>query len=306
MNPMLGTDPEVFAVDVNGFVIPAFFALGGDVDLELPHGTAYPDGAAVEFTVTPDQDPAVMAGRVFENLRAIAEFLAANGGLRLSAVSNADIGAYIPQLPESYKRASLQILGCDADSRVYPWTDTQADRPHPREYPFRTLGGHIHVGVEPAIMKDDLGYALVVACLDYGLGTAGTYLADDLPSRDRKKLYGSAGTIRLKYAYSAIEYRVLPAKMLCVDQHIAQVSFAMARACADWAQETMAHRGADYLLKRLGGLNGLARLQEAIDTHDVDACRDMQFNFGADAGDKIAQLVEAFQSAMPVGDTIDA
>lgn len=215
---MLGTDPEVFAYDVSKKkVIPAYFALGGDVDVELPFGKAYPDGAAVEFTVEPSESGAEIAQRIVANLDAIQERLDQQG-LRISLLSNATVKEYIPQLPEELgPRASLQILGCNKDLSVYEkagWVQTR-NRPDPKVYPDRTIGTHIHVEIPEDLAGHWPFVQMATSYLDAVLGTSAIRVyGGDLPTRQRSLLYGGAGTIRLKTkaedGYNAIEYRTLP------------------------------------------------------------------------------------------------
>lgn len=266
----LGTDPEFFVERTTG-VIPAFYALGGDRDIALPFGEAYCDGAAVEMTVEHANDPAIMAMRLGANIRALRTLVDGD----LTVRSNGFVAQqYIDALSPDYgKRASLQILGCDRDVRVYPWAK-DIERPDPKTYPWRTLGGHVHIGVGKTAITNLTQVNYTVALCDALMGTAGTYLCDEQESRDRKKLYGKSGTIRLK-EYGAIEYRALPAKALASTPGLAVHMFSLAQKIG-WLVGAVMHEGASALLDLLGGYDTMFAVSTAIDEHDVPACRSFQ------------------------------
>jgi len=273
----LGSDPEVFAKDSSGKFIPAYYALGGDVDVELGDGdNAYCDGAAVEFTVKFDYDPAIIARRTMDHLRKIDEHLRNTSGTRVSLQSQADFKEFIPKLPMSLgKRASLQILGCDADTVVFDWVHP-IEKPDPRRYPYRTLGGHIHVGVGTEAILNIEVIQYIVAGFDMLLGTAATYLSDDQYSRDRKKLYGKSSTIRVKDSYGAIEYRTLPAKALVHDQTTAEMFFSLAKKSAYNVLHGIDKFGAYDMFDKLGGIDIIQATTAAINDHNVGDCRELQ------------------------------
>lgn len=273
----LGSDPEIFAVRRdNGIIEPAFVALGGDLDLMLPYGTAYCDGAAIEFTVQPTDEPNEVVYRIWDNLHAIQNHLPNH---RLSLKSNADIGAFIPMLDESYgKRASLQILGCQKDQRVYDWVK-EIERPDPKVYPYRTIGTHIHIELG-AYSKDWALVQFITAFLDAIIGTAGVYVLEgDQAAKDRNILYGKAGTIRVKEkdadGYDGLEYRCLPTHaVLCnVDASIA--FFTAAQQTAARVIDIFERDGYSELLKRLGGVEQLKYMTQAIDEQSME-CFDIQ------------------------------
>ncbi len=269
----LGTDPEFFIEHKDTSIIPAFFALHGDRDVDLPHGHAYPDGAAIEMTVDYDHSPACLAEKLGNNVRVLQELL----GQKLTVRSNGYVAQkYIDELPEAFgKRASLQILGCSKDCRVYPWAEP-IKRPDPRTYPYRCIGGHIHIGVGREVTRNEPLVSYIVALCDVLLGTAGTYLADDQESRDRKKLYGKSGTIRIK-EYGAIEYRTLPAKALASNYTTAYHMFALAQKAAWFAQAAVQNDESMTALHDL--VNGTAHMRSvstAIDDHEVRLCRTYQ------------------------------
>lgn len=218
---MFGADIEVFAVAEDHVdrdprrhnIVPAYWALGGDVRLPLPYGELYPDGAACEFTVEPARTLEELAQRIAENVRAIEEILARND-LRVSSVSYGYIGVdkihSVPMENERFpterdRRVCMTILGCHADENVYR---RYISRPDPKKFPWRTLGGHIHYSFDYRSREVIEG---LVTRIDLRLHPflEAEYNKND---RARNKLYGLYGTYREK-PYG-LEYRTLPARFV--------------------------------------------------------------------------------------------
>lgn len=294
----LGSDPELFAHDGKN-VVPAYFALGGDVDVALPYGSAYCDGAAVEFTVAPSDDAREFVNNLKTNLLAIQEHMWSRG-FEPSLISNAFIEPrYIESLPERFgKRASLQILGCSADARVYPWVD-DVPRPDPKTYPYRTIGCHIHVAIGEMITQWPY-VQFTTAFLDAALGTAGIYvLGDDEPAKLRNILYGKSGTIRVKDAYQAIEYRTLPSQAVCASEQCARTFFSLAQETARVAEGIFKEGGYGLMRDVLGGIEQMHQLVDAIDSHDVETCRQLQQSFS----DRVGNILDMSTFAALIHDS---
>lgn len=243
---MLGSDIEVFGYKTGqraDVVTPAFDILEGDVDIELPYGKVYPDGAANEFTVEPSSDPTVMADRIFANYSAISELMAKRG-YSPSLCSYAYVGKNnIDRFPESFgKRASLQILGCNADFRIYPGVE-ETKRPDPKVFEYRTLGGHIHLSLPD--LAEDKDKLVKLQC--YGLAldaTVGLFTTINTPGddeRQRRRMYGLSGTYRTPvYGF---EYRVPSAKALLLNKDRCRKIFAMAKIAVDMIAERIERVG---------------------------------------------------------------
>jgi hypothetical protein len=272
----LGTDPEAFVYDVvTAEYIPAYHVLGGDVDMELPYGTAVPDGMAVEFTVTPSDNVDILVGRIGHNLHALSTFVHKTPGRTLTVNPNVPVSrAYIDQLNESYgKRCSLQILGCSPDEPIYPLP--KIERPDPKTYMYRTSGGHIHMQVDH-LSRWKPGYFFMIALLDQVLGTASTVMSDSAQARARKKLYGWSGYHRTNVELGTVEYRVLTAQALIQDAAICAVMFQSAQAIAQFCVDLFAHEGPAGYTARMADLVGDSDQRNAvalmINNHDVEGC----------------------------------
>jgi len=321
MYPTLGSDPELVAVAESdsilrqygledrllGLPIPAYYAMGvqnvDHPDIVLPHGTLTPDGMAVEFTLTPTSDVETMVTNLRGNLQATRNLLAARGvKLTVEPHFPADM-AYIDRLPPEFgKKCSLQILGCAPDFCVYDSVEIP-DRPDPKQYPFRTSGGHIHVQVGEKIISDNALLTYTIAAMDSVLGTASGFLCTSPQALQRMALYGSAGMCRVNTDLWTFEYRTLPAQALVQTEQVARLMFTAASAVCGHIMDVVEAEGQSATVKYLMSIFGsysevLDRLVPAINQHNMDECRELN----ARVGDRlsgyatIASTIQALQS----------
>lgn len=222
MDIKIGADIEIWAKDQNGEVVPAYFAIGED-DIELPFGKLFPDGAACEFTVTPHVYAKEVKNRIASNIDAIQNILSKNN-LYVGTESCATLGEKIFSVPIEYdetghpsdrsRRICMLIYGCNPDMNIY---NKEIKRPRPDKTDFRTLGGHIHIGLPKDILLDEdfdifTTKPMIVLGLDLTLGIAASYAVNNPTDQKRRKLYGLPGTYRDKHY--GLEYRPLPARAL--------------------------------------------------------------------------------------------
>jgi hypothetical protein len=303
MLPTLGTDPELVAVSQNSAVldslsipqfllhkpIPAYYALGVVDPLrpkqQLPYGEITPDGMAVEFTVHPTPSVDTMIEQLRGNLRTTRDMLTRTG-CTISLEPHFETHPwYIEQFPEEYGPAcSLQLLGCAPDVCIYPDVEL-ASRPDPREYHWRTSGGHIHVQIGQDMVQDHAAQAYVVAAMDMLLGTATTYLCTSPQAYDRKKLYGQAGMMRSNMALGTIEYRTLTAQALMQTETLARMMFTGAQQVCNLLMDIYASMSQPEAIREFISLLGsygniVNTVVPAINTHDVSASRSVQEDFG--------------------------
>ena len=308
MKPTLGSDPELVAIadttdilhqygfpdDLLGLPVPAYFAMGvQDVEnpgIQLPKGTLTPDGMAAEFTVVPTDSVEEMVENLRLNLRALKAFFTPRGiKLGVEPYFHTD-PRYIDRLPESFGKAcSLQILGCAPDFCAYPSVELP-DRPDPRTYPFRTSGGHIHVGVGTKILTDNALLCYTIAAMDNVLGTAATFLCNTPQAFQRKVLYGSAGMARENMERGTFEYRTLPAQALVQTEDLARMMFTAAQEVCGHIMDVVDAEpqpsAIKYLMEKFGTYGDIvSTLVPAINTHDVDKCRALQ----SAAGDRLSE-----------------
>jgi|SRR5579871_924191 len=211
----IGTDPEIFAVDEAGRVIPAFAYLG-----PKPNGVAtaqFYDGFQAEWTTM----ATVCLGQQLDNVRAgmqavraAAKNLTASARLTSASVVDIEFDPNIP--PERYQ------LGCSPSLNAYneasPLTGT------PELLPFRSAGWHMHwcrMGYKtdpigspiqsPFEIDKDLA-AKIIRLEDRILGVSLTSFGEGHHDRRRRLLYGRAGEYRLG---KTLEYRTPEVLMGC-------------------------------------------------------------------------------------------
>lgn len=276
---LIGTDPELFKKDHDGFIIPAADLIGGDVDVLLPWGRAYPDGAALEFKTPQAETPEQIVMQIGDNIRALVSEFG-----QLSVQSCASLNLNRIAASKGRGRGDMTVLGCAPDVRIYPWVEMPI-RPDPKTTPYRSLGGHIHFG-----LPDEDGITLrqfITAFLDAVVGTSFTVIGDDEYSKQRHTLYGMSGTVRFK-SYG-VEYRTPPA-LVVRDPQIAGATFGTAFHLVEWVLRYWNQNKQDYasLLSLLGGVDGMRYVQESIDIYDVATCDTIRNN-----------IIEKMQIAAP-------
>jgi hypothetical protein len=143
----IGTDPEIFAVDKKGKIVPAWTYLGSK---EKPDnyatidnyfkGTAYWDGFQAEFT-TPGHLTclAQMSDSVQAALKAVhLKAQKVGGKLTMSSV--------LPVDPDFLQKAAQEHVqfGCAPSFNLY---GLKGNTQEGRDVPYRFAGGHIHMGL---------------------------------------------------------------------------------------------------------------------------------------------------------------
>lgn len=196
----VGADPESFLKRAGEFVsahglIPGTKAMPHKVE----NGAVQVDGMAVEFNIDPassSEQFILHINTVMDQLRGMLE------GYELTSEPVAHFDkAYMRAQPEE----ALE-LGCEADYDAY---NEGAPNPRPNgDNPFRTAGGHVHVGWATDVPVDDPEHveASIMLCreLDYYLGVPSLFWdRDDM----RREMYGNPGAFRPK-SYG-VEYRSL-------------------------------------------------------------------------------------------------
>lgn len=246
-NFSFGADVELWAVTDKHVsynpkrhdIVPAYYALGGDVSYNLPYGRLFPDGAALEFTVTPSTLEQ-LTQRIDANIFAISELIRMRGYL-LDDISFGYVGIEkIHSVPmegtslnptDRDRRVCMTILGCSPDMNVY---GRLIRRPDPKKFPWRSIGGHIHIGLPPEFLNYELFEALV-SLLDLNLKPIfDKYFTRN--DRERTRLYGVYGTFRAKIY--GVEYRSIPSRFL-TNPELRNIVFT----CVENACQTLIRRG---------------------------------------------------------------
>jgi len=289
----LGTDPEFFVLAraVNKAVrfpvecptyLPAYYALGCDDRLHylLSHGYLEGDGLALEFTVTPTNDPKALSSRVWVNLHDARNIVCSklpDFDVVLSAAPRVPVHPWFVQdLPvnrfprDAANKFSLQAFGCRPDVSVY---GDEAERPEASTYLYRTGGGHIHFGNIRNLIIERPMRQLFVAFLDRIIGCFSTWIDASAEARERKALYGKAGWIRCEEPSNGrLEYRTPPNAVLLTSPEMTTAVFTAAQAVANYIQQLPADNRRDYLLDLLGNVPVILECQRAINDHDSNRC----------------------------------
>lgn len=198
----IGADPELFLRNAEGSFRSAHNVIPGSK--EDPHpvlsGAIQPDGLAAEFNINPAKTAKEFSENIIDVLSELSNRVEQKG-LSLFVSPTATFEArYFKKLPKAAKR-----LGCEPDFNVYSGT---ANLPPATKEPFRTGGGHIHVGWTDGMSVNDTSHIFdcteAVIQLDRILYPMSLLWDDD---DNRRKLYGKIGTYRAKHY--GVEYRPL-------------------------------------------------------------------------------------------------
>jgi len=193
---MLGSDPELFLANADGYV-SAIGLIGGTKDRPRPIkelGKGFyvqEDNVLLEFN-TP---PAGKQKKWVENHTKMLDYLntyLADKGLSFKIDASAEMPKAQLMNPKAH------VFGCEPDFNA--WTLLPNPRPVCDNPFLRVAGGHVHV----AFKGSNAEKIMYVRKLDLFLGLWSVIYDED---KQRKKLYGSAGSFRFK-PYG-IEYRVL-------------------------------------------------------------------------------------------------
>ena len=214
------------------------FSFGTDPEFMLTHH----DELKSAISVLPKKEDAVVKnghGYYFDNVLAeIAVKPAKNKDEALCNVRSALHGlAQIIQPAKFVIRASgnyhkkelncpdAKIAGCNPEWNVYslqqvfpPDDDVDLlDGYYQFKTPFRSAGGHIHIGSDD--LQDPTNAFNVIRMMDLFLGIPSIFMDTDETSKDRRRIYGHAGSHRTPDY--GLEYRALGNFWLSSPEHVA-------------------------------------------------------------------------------------
>jgi len=201
----IGADPEFFLETVEGELRSAIGVIQGTKhdQLRVAKGGLQHDNVAAEFSC----DPAGNENEFIDTLKSVLSDLnRVVKPLLLSKRSSADFP--VGQLDSEEARA----FGCDPDYNCWS-VERNVVPPEASELPFRSCGGHIHIGTKgntpKTLVEGDgfLGRLTVVKAMDVFVGIPSILLDNGPESKKRRTLYGKAGAHRPK-PYG-VEYRAL-------------------------------------------------------------------------------------------------
>lgn len=207
----LGSDPELMLKNKEtGKLVSAIPIIkegkgeGRPLDEEGLNSVIH-DNTMVEFNTKPAQSMKEFVDTIGFVLKRV-NGLVNEQGLELHLQSSAEY----PE--EELQDEEARKFGCEPDFNAWllAINDVAADA---AEKPFRSAGGHLHIGTAKgedklnAILEDDYGKVDVVKALDVFPGIISIFLDKDETAAARRALYGGAGAHRPK-PYG-VEYRAL-------------------------------------------------------------------------------------------------
>lgn len=207
----IGCDPEIFAVDENRKLIPAWEFLGSK---EKPSATysrstqgdtpCYWDGFVAEFTTRAGGCLEYHVESIYCGLKGVRDHLRAkfpNAELTIKSVMNID-----PSVMEQASDEQTEF-GCTPSYNAYGIT---TDLPPGKEVPFRSSGGHLHFGIGTTSHEEAIP---MVKALDAISGVCCVSLFEGYDDVRRRRYYGVPGEYRLPK--HGLEYRPLSNGWLC-------------------------------------------------------------------------------------------
>jgi hypothetical protein len=196
----LGSDPEFMLVDQQGKYRSAIGIVYGTKDDKVSLGNghyAFYDNVLVEVNVRSESNREAIINSFGDCFQRLAKLV---GNFKV-----------VPQASNTYDLAECQHpdaqkFGCDPEYCIYVRENGFVTRMEPPivdpTNPFRTGGGHIHIGHEICFEKT----IDVIQYLDLFIGITSLFVDHDPTSAARRQLYGGAGTFRIKEEYG-LEYR---------------------------------------------------------------------------------------------------
>lgn len=210
----LGSDPEIFVVDKDNKVIPAWTFLPPKekpvkYEYNAQQGTLYWDGFQAEFT-TPGHHTCFswVNDSIQAALRTLHDTVKDRGG-------KLTIENVLPVDPDFLANQDTKYVefGCAPSYNVYGLRGNKQDG---RDVPFRFAGGHMHFGVTHLSAKTETREAQIqnyVRWLDKILAVASVSFLGELDNPIRRHFYGQPGEYRTPS--HGFEYRTLSNAWMC-------------------------------------------------------------------------------------------
>lgn len=202
----IGADPEAFVRNRNKMeFVSAHDIFPGTKQNphEIAGGAVQVDGVAVELNINPSRTADEFLANLFKTMQVTHTILDHRvPGHEILFTPTATFSAeYFNRLPEE-----TRALGCSPDFDAFK--DGKVNEPPKTTKPFRTAGGHIHIGWTEDEKLDDKAHLFdcVKACKQVAAALYyPSHLWDD--DQQRRELYGNIGAFRPK-SYG-VEWRAL-------------------------------------------------------------------------------------------------
>lgn len=214
-----GCDPEVMLVDNNGKLVSAIGILP-DKDDALPKdgNKFYFDNMLAEIAVK----PASTKKEAIENIR-----LALKGLCECVKPFKIEIKASANYPKKEINCFDAVRASCEPEWNVYTLKENYLpdenvdliNGNYQFKTPFRSAGGHIHLGSEK--LYDSIFAFATVRMMDLFIGIPSLFLDKDPSSKERRKIYGHAGSHRIPD--HGLEYRALGNFWLTSPRHVSLI-----------------------------------------------------------------------------------
>lgn len=215
-NGLTGSDPEIFAFDEHGKVIPAWKFLPKTGTDTSP---IYWDGVQGEFTIRPEYCHSYVTDNVQARLKQL--YLTLKQYNPTATLVAQDVVQLDKEILDSSADEHIN-LGCSPSINAYP-SINPIHIPDPRSHVYRYSGCHLHYSVSNHPTPDWFPYGTVVM-MDKILGIALTALGRDMENPLRRVAYGRPGEYRVPGPNDCrLEYRTPGAFLL---HHPALFNFA--------------------------------------------------------------------------------
>lgn len=202
--PRCGTDPEIFAAKADGTLIPAFEFLGPKPKSMAP--AMYWDGYQAEFTVDHSHCNAYFVDYIQNKLSDMQRVLVEKTGDKSASLTLKN--TFDIPMERLYTDDKKYVdFGCHPSKSAYGEEPIHVKG---RDVPFRSAGGHIHLGVNKLT---DEQYIKLAKTLDKTLGVLSVAMFQYYDDPRRRLFYGRAGEFRTPP--HGIEWRVLSNAWLC-------------------------------------------------------------------------------------------
>lgn len=253
----IGSDAEVILNDLSGRPFPACGLLGGTKAKPRQLGntpyTIQEDNVLLEFNIPVCKSLDEFTHHMRNGLsRALQEL---PPSLVASSASTAVFDRLVINFPQAH------VFGCDPDFNA--WTMEENPKPFCENKELRSAAGHIHIGWDKPTNEERI--ALIKAA-DIFAGLRSVLYGMD---RERRKLYGKAGSFRPK-SYG-IEHRVLDNEWVIANQS-KEVYF--------WYADAINFTNAGFVSKLTS--EDEVNIQKAINEYDVELSNKLLSKFKAE------------------------
>lgn len=215
---LVGSDPELFAVDGKGELLPAFLFLEGKEG--KTYGAPYWDGVQLEFRISPGHCLDGMVSNIRQGLwnalQAVRK-VDPKGSLKLASVMD------VPREKMASWEQKHVEFGCAPSLNAYD-DHSQFVPGDARDILWRPAGGHMHFGM-PELTNIKTATE-VVKVLDKVIGVGCVSMFGKFDDPRRRMMYGRAGEFRLPK--HGLEYRVL-SPMWLAHPGVSQLVYDVAR-----------------------------------------------------------------------------